>query len=113
MLLSVLPGRCWALNENMAYWWIIRIPILLASLVGNSCQPRDCLDSSSSVPGSQSWAGLGSPGKIPAEARREIWPARSSQIHRGFSSLLVLGVHEGIWGAEPQRKGLGLAPAAS
>uniref|UniRef100_A0A8C0FEP6 Glucagon receptor n=1 Tax=Bubo bubo TaxID=30461 RepID=A0A8C0FEP6_BUBBB len=25
--------RCWALNENMAYWWIIRIPILLASLI--------------------------------------------------------------------------------
>ncbi|KAM9555281.1 glucagon receptor-like isoform 4-T4 [Guaruba guarouba] len=27
-------AECWALNENMAYWWIIRIPILLASLVG-------------------------------------------------------------------------------
>ncbi|KAL9835911.1 glucagon receptor-like isoform 4-T4 [Geothlypis trichas] len=26
-------AECWALNENMAYWWIIRIPILLASLV--------------------------------------------------------------------------------
>ncbi|XP_053327685.1 glucagon receptor-like [Spea bombifrons] len=26
-------SECWALNENMAYWWIIRIPILLASLV--------------------------------------------------------------------------------
>ncbi|XP_040447941.1 glucagon receptor-like [Falco naumanni] len=25
--------ECWALNENMAYWWIIRIPILLASLI--------------------------------------------------------------------------------
>lgn len=32
--LRVSLGRCWALNENMAYWWIIRIPILLASLVG-------------------------------------------------------------------------------
>lgn len=32
--LCVCLGRCWALNENMAYWWIIRIPILLASLVG-------------------------------------------------------------------------------
>ncbi|KAM8960395.1 glucagon receptor-like [Pelodytes ibericus] len=26
-------SECWALNENMAYWWIIRIPILLASLI--------------------------------------------------------------------------------
>nr|XP_025036291.1 glucagon receptor-like [Pelodiscus sinensis] len=26
-------AECWALNENMAYWWIIRIPILLASLI--------------------------------------------------------------------------------
>nr|XP_033770289.1 glucagon receptor-like isoform X2 [Geotrypetes seraphini] len=25
-------AECWALNENMAFWWIIRIPILLASL---------------------------------------------------------------------------------
>ncbi|XP_077173103.1 glucagon receptor-like [Paroedura picta] len=25
--------ECWALNENMAYWWIIRIPILLASII--------------------------------------------------------------------------------
>ncbi|XP_075035506.1 glucagon receptor-like [Mixophyes fleayi] len=25
--------ECWALNDNMAYWWIIRIPILLASLI--------------------------------------------------------------------------------
>ncbi|XP_060116659.1 glucagon receptor-like [Heteronotia binoei] len=25
--------ECWALNENMAYWWIIRIPILLASVI--------------------------------------------------------------------------------
>ncbi|XP_066496858.1 glucagon receptor-like [Tiliqua scincoides] len=24
--------ECWAVNENMAYWWIIRIPILLASV---------------------------------------------------------------------------------
>lgn len=31
--LPVSLHRCWALNENMAYWWIIRIPILLASLV--------------------------------------------------------------------------------
>lgn len=54
---SCLRGRCWALNENMAYWWIIRIPILLASLVGNSCQPRGWLDSSSSAPASQPWAG--------------------------------------------------------
>uniref|UniRef100_A0A8C5JQE9 Glucagon receptor n=1 Tax=Junco hyemalis TaxID=40217 RepID=A0A8C5JQE9_JUNHY len=29
----LLSLRCWALNENMAYWWIIRIPILLASLI--------------------------------------------------------------------------------
>ncbi|KAL9835909.1 glucagon-like peptide 1 receptor isoform 2-T2 [Geothlypis trichas] len=48
-------AECWALNENMAYWWIIRIPILLASLVGNSCQPWVCLDSSSSAPGSWPW----------------------------------------------------------
>ncbi|KAJ1097672.1 hypothetical protein NDU88_002789 [Pleurodeles waltl] len=26
-------AECWALNENLAYWWIIRIPILLASLI--------------------------------------------------------------------------------
>uniref|UniRef100_A0A8C2JL12 Gastric inhibitory polypeptide receptor n=1 Tax=Cyprinus carpio TaxID=7962 RepID=A0A8C2JL12_CYPCA len=25
--------RCWEINENMAYWWIIRTPILLAILV--------------------------------------------------------------------------------
>ncbi|KAM4025329.1 glucagon receptor-like isoform 1-T1 [Anomaloglossus baeobatrachus] len=25
--------ECWALNDNMAYWWIIRIPILLASVI--------------------------------------------------------------------------------
>ncbi|KAG9340518.1 hypothetical protein JZ751_021338 [Albula glossodonta] len=25
--------RCWEINENMAYWWIIRSPILLAILV--------------------------------------------------------------------------------
>ncbi|ETE61342.1 Glucagon receptor, partial [Ophiophagus hannah] len=24
---------CWGVNENMAYWWIIRIPILLASMI--------------------------------------------------------------------------------
>ncbi|OWK52369.1 Glucagon receptor [Lonchura striata] len=28
-----MAAKCWALNENMAYWWIIRIPILLASLI--------------------------------------------------------------------------------
>ncbi|XP_033023785.1 glucagon receptor-like [Lacerta agilis] len=26
-------AECWALNENMSYWWIIRIPILLASVI--------------------------------------------------------------------------------
>nr|XP_060642232.1 glucagon receptor-like [Anolis sagrei ordinatus] len=25
--------ECWGENENMAYWWIIRIPILLASMI--------------------------------------------------------------------------------
>uniref|UniRef100_A0A6J0SBQ2 Glucagon receptor-like n=1 Tax=Pogona vitticeps TaxID=103695 RepID=A0A6J0SBQ2_9SAUR len=25
--------ECWAENKNMAYWWIIRIPILLASVI--------------------------------------------------------------------------------
>ncbi|MBN3320098.1 GLR protein, partial [Atractosteus spatula] len=25
--------ECWAVNENMAFWWIIRFPILLASLI--------------------------------------------------------------------------------
>ncbi|MBN3306409.1 GLR protein, partial [Amia calva] len=25
--------ECWALNDNMAYWWIIRFPILLAALI--------------------------------------------------------------------------------
>ncbi|XP_076007830.1 glucagon receptor-like [Genypterus blacodes] len=25
--------ECWALNENMSYWWIIRFPILFASLI--------------------------------------------------------------------------------
>ncbi|KAH0631817.1 hypothetical protein JD844_019651 [Phrynosoma platyrhinos] len=25
--------ECWGANENMAYWWIIRIPILLASVI--------------------------------------------------------------------------------
>ncbi|KAM4627638.1 glucagon receptor [Polymixia lowei] len=25
--------RCWEINENMAYWWIIRTPILLAIMV--------------------------------------------------------------------------------
>lgn len=27
--------RCWAFNENMNYWWIIRLPILFASLVSD------------------------------------------------------------------------------
>lgn len=44
-------GRCWALNENMAYWWIIRIPILLASMVGD---PGDGAGSRGSP-----WLGLG------------------------------------------------------
>ncbi|XP_043945260.1 glucagon receptor-like [Protopterus annectens] len=26
-------SECWALNDNMAFWWIIRFPILLASLI--------------------------------------------------------------------------------
>ncbi|KAM4632487.1 glucagon receptor-like [Discoglossus pictus] len=26
-------SECWGLNENMAYWWIIRVPILLASMI--------------------------------------------------------------------------------
>ncbi|TRY69785.1 hypothetical protein DNTS_006016 [Danionella cerebrum] len=26
-------NKCWEINENMAYWWIIRTPILLAILV--------------------------------------------------------------------------------
>uniref|UniRef100_H3AGG4 Gastric inhibitory polypeptide receptor n=1 Tax=Latimeria chalumnae TaxID=7897 RepID=H3AGG4_LATCH len=26
-------GRCWERNDNMAYWWIIRFPILLAILI--------------------------------------------------------------------------------
>uniref|UniRef100_A0A8C5QJ54 Glucagon receptor n=1 Tax=Leptobrachium leishanense TaxID=445787 RepID=A0A8C5QJ54_9ANUR len=26
-------SECWALNDNMGYWWIIRVPILLASLI--------------------------------------------------------------------------------
>nr|XP_029484612.1 glucagon receptor-like [Oncorhynchus nerka] len=25
--------ECWAVNENMSYWWIIRFPILIASLI--------------------------------------------------------------------------------
>uniref|UniRef100_A0A3Q1IMQ7 Glucagon receptor-like n=1 Tax=Anabas testudineus TaxID=64144 RepID=A0A3Q1IMQ7_ANATE len=25
--------ECWAVNENMSYWWIIRFPILFASLI--------------------------------------------------------------------------------
>ncbi|XP_056433552.1 glucagon receptor-like [Gadus chalcogrammus] len=25
--------ECWALNQNMNYWWIIRLPILLASVI--------------------------------------------------------------------------------
>ncbi|CAG04358.1 unnamed protein product, partial [Tetraodon nigroviridis] len=25
--------ECWAVNENMNYWWIIRLPILFASLI--------------------------------------------------------------------------------
>lgn len=25
--------RCWAVNENMNYWWIIRFPVLFATLV--------------------------------------------------------------------------------
>lgn len=29
--------RCWAVNENMNYWWIIRFPILLVSLVRTTC----------------------------------------------------------------------------
>ncbi|XP_035390270.1 glucagon receptor-like [Electrophorus electricus] len=28
-----MPYRCWEVNGNMAYWWIIRTPILLAILV--------------------------------------------------------------------------------
>lgn len=31
--LSISCWRCWAVNENMIYWWIIRFPILFASLV--------------------------------------------------------------------------------
>ncbi|XP_042654871.1 glucagon receptor-like isoform X7 [Tyto alba] len=34
-------AECWALNENMAYWWIIRIPILLASLEGRKGSSGD------------------------------------------------------------------------
>ncbi|MGH0172911.1 UNVERIFIED_CONTAM: hypothetical protein FKN15_075076 [Acipenser sinensis] len=30
---SYMVSRCWALNDNMSYWWIIRFPILLASLI--------------------------------------------------------------------------------
>uniref|UniRef100_A0A8D2L4H1 Glucagon receptor n=1 Tax=Varanus komodoensis TaxID=61221 RepID=A0A8D2L4H1_VARKO len=26
-------AECWGVNENMAYWWIIRVPILLASVI--------------------------------------------------------------------------------
>uniref|UniRef100_A0A3B3UQI2 Glucagon receptor-like n=1 Tax=Poecilia latipinna TaxID=48699 RepID=A0A3B3UQI2_9TELE len=26
-------SRCWAVNENMNYWWIIRFPVLSASLI--------------------------------------------------------------------------------
>ncbi|CAH2307565.1 glucagon receptor-like [Pelobates cultripes] len=26
-------SECWALNDNMGYWWVIRIPILLASMI--------------------------------------------------------------------------------
>lgn len=33
LTLSAFFPRCWALNENMNYWWIIRFPILFASLV--------------------------------------------------------------------------------
>uniref|UniRef100_A0A3B4ZBC5 Glucagon receptor-like n=1 Tax=Stegastes partitus TaxID=144197 RepID=A0A3B4ZBC5_9TELE len=25
--------ECWAVNENMSYWWIIRFPVLFASLI--------------------------------------------------------------------------------
>lgn len=46
-----LVSRCWALNENMAYWWIIRIPILLASMVGNPCDSAGSWGSP--------WLGLG------------------------------------------------------
>ncbi|KAL2078257.1 hypothetical protein ACEWY4_025942 [Coilia grayii] len=35
MLMKLLKENkeCWAINENMNYWWIIRVPILFASLV--------------------------------------------------------------------------------
>ncbi|KAK6295726.1 hypothetical protein J4Q44_G00334390 [Coregonus suidteri] len=34
--------RCWEINENMAYWWIIRTPILLAILVSVCGMSVDC-----------------------------------------------------------------------
>ncbi|XP_041938810.1 glucagon receptor-like [Alosa sapidissima] len=35
MLMKLLKENkeCWAINENMNYWWIIRVPVLFASLV--------------------------------------------------------------------------------
>lgn len=61
--LCVFPGRCWALNENMAYWWIIRIPILLASLVGGPQRPPE------PFPGAGAGSRLGF-----GDGGREGWP---------------------------------------
>lgn len=80
--LHVSPGRCWALNENMAYWWIIRIPILLASLVGGH-PPAPCLsENSSPAPGSQRRVGgvaVSPPGQVPAEPSRGALASKASR----------------------------------
>nr|XP_047917590.1 glucagon receptor-like isoform X1 [Anser cygnoides] len=56
-------AECWALNENMAYWWIIRIPILLASLVGGPQRPPE------PFPGAGAGSRLGF-----GDGGREGWP---------------------------------------
>lgn len=79
--LHVSLGRCWALNENMAYWWIIRIPILLASLVGGHPPAARLSEKSSSAPGSQPQGGgvACPPGQLPAEPSREVLATKASR----------------------------------
>lgn len=78
--LRVSLGRCWALNENMAYWWIIRIPILLASLVGgHPPAPHLFGELSPWLPAPGGGGGQRPPGQLLAEPRREGLASKASR----------------------------------
>lgn len=114
--LRVSLGRCWALNENMAYWWIIRIPILLASLVGGH-PPAPCLFREHQLSScSRSWVGrAATPRAAPSTAQEGavglqgiVLNAHGFWVGGGFfcTSLLtprlrgsVLSVREGAGGS--------------